>query len=370
MLPGQRRFEIYLSSKEKKKEPETTVPPAEKEGVNAGPINVYLVRYDGAHHQRAAASQHSSHQGLHLLEPTGTGKTPVSFTRTTGEDSRFASEQKPSSTGSYPPPSSRPPPPSQHPPPPYPGYRHPSQSYSYDTRGADPRYSYPPPPHGWQPDPRYPAPPRRPGEPYGEHGWQGSRPKPHPGASQQPYSPGQMKRSSPVAMEPRSDQSSREGHQYGSPPRQIMTQSDGPEEPPSPRRSSSLAPPPPGHPPPDTASSEHYYGPSPATSGQYDLLNMPLQSPRGYLPYASASGSYPPPLHQPPGYSPHGPPPGETGSSSHYPPMPPYGGGRSGGGEAPMGWSDRPGGWPPGGRAPPPFPGPDQEGRSSKGDPR
>jgi hypothetical protein len=347
MRPGIRRFEIYLSSKSSPGQP--------PEPGSGGPINVYLVRYQGNDGQSGGTA----------------GPTLQNITNRSTPEERSSSNDEPTKIPSR---STAPPergPPSQQlrssqPPHHYPTGAPPHGAYPPHGPPMDQHYGYgapyPPTGSGWAPHPptsRPPYPPMPPHEasrgpprshgreglPYADIPWgvppYGDYSQPHhqeergrPRYGEAPGGPpdedrkrkdqdqpspshGRSKRSRVPTLKPRSplDRSSTEMNPFISPPRHFAHRESEPSHHPQPHSPPSrhFAPPPPhesrqGPPmggPPLTPRGGAFgpvsvSGPSPVSS-QLELLNMPLQSPssRGWYP-----GAYPSPAILPPGYSP------------------------------------------------------------------
>lgn len=369
MSPGRRRFEIYLSSKGGQT-PETD-PHA-----GGGPINVYLIRYEGGHNRHATQERGSFRS---------TTMRRSDFGRREPQETPGGSAMHP--PGHYPPiappsqggpPMAPPYPPmdpyySQFPPPP-PGQWDPRHHYQHQpepSRQYQPHmevpWGPPPPPPTSEPPPGYGVAMMPPEDRGSQHE---SRPReedlgkkrsaeeagmPSPGGTRH-------KRSPVPSLKPRSTPDRAALERFESPPRHMPIPPPHPRpphgEPERPMHPGEQSPPrrhyapPPydrsGQPTPMTPRDPNasYYpmgAPSPVGS-QYELLNMPLQSPssRGWYP----TGAYPSPsMMYPPGYSPRG------GEGPPHMPLPSLRSDHRGG--PPYGWH-RPG-------APPHLPGSEGE---------
>ena len=205
MRPGSRRFEIYLSSKGEQ-EPTAEQPSGGGSGGGGGPINVYLIRYEGG-------------QNRHAMQERG------SFRSTTVErrsDSRH-------DHGLYP--HQMPPPGQQHqypgppshgplgPPPPHQQHHDQQQRQPHPHHQHDPYYGYPHPP----PSSQAPQPTPSPGP--GQRQWADPRVAPvAPASSASVSSP------SPYSLPPESHPQYGYGGEvpWGPPPSQPTRRSDDP----------------------------------------------------------------------------------------------------------------------------------------------
>lgn len=368
MRPGMRRFQIFLSSKGSqlsKSSTSTKMQTPGGGGATGGPINVYLVRYEGGATQNMGDAHTSGPQmgGPQMSAgPTEPAPPAVGLEMSTRESDRRLENPPPPQNHSHMD-VRHGPPPHYHaqpvdPPPIHQGQRasqymgHPPQlQRTGDQHSYQGQYGPPPQQHphdsssGWQSHsqhmPTYPTQQRN--FPSQQVASTQHAPPSQTYQNVPPHatSPGNRQVHGGISLKPRSTpERHRDDNPFVSPPRSIMQRRPPPERTYSPRLSSNegedqhgVVTSPPRHrqyyesrqqPASGAASSSrphtphqfsgHGYvanptGPSPVTGG-YDLMNMPLSSPtaRGHAGYYNLGLPTPPPSGHvlPPGYSPRG----------------------------------------------------------------